>query len=52
MAIAEVSFVVGALVAELSVRETGALGTNLEPDTSLLTSLAKQQRARLTATSS
>ena len=52
VAIAEVSFVVGALVAELSVRETGALGTNLEPDTHLLTNLAKQQRARLTATSS
>ena len=52
LAVAEVSFVVGALVAELSVRETGALGTNLEPDTDLLTSLAKQQRARLTATSS
>ena len=38
--------------AELSVQQTGALGTNLQPDTDLLTSLAKQQRARLTATSS
>ena len=52
VAIAEVSFVVGALVAELSVQQTGALGTDLRPDTGLLTSLAKEQRARLTATSS
>ena len=52
VAVAEVSFVVGALVAELSVQQTGALGTDLRPDTDLLTSLAKEQRARLTATSS
>lgn len=51
VAVAEVSIVVGALVAELSVQQTGALGTNLQPDTGLLTSVAKQQRARLTATS-
>ncbi|MGY4765377.1 hypothetical protein ACXC9Q_00510 [Kribbella sp. CWNU-51] len=52
VAIAEVSFVAGALVAELSVQQTGALGTDLRPDTGLLTSLAREQRARLTATSS
>lgn len=52
VAIAQVSIVVGALVAELTIQENGALGTNLKPDTGLLTTLAKQQRARLTATSS
>ncbi|HET6988917.1 MAG TPA: hypothetical protein VFI00_19985 [Kribbella sp.] len=51
VAVAEVSLVVGALVAELSVQQNGALGTNLQPDTGLLTNLAKQQRVRLTATS-
>jgi hypothetical protein len=49
---AQVSMVVGTLVVELSIQENGALGTNLKPDTGLLTSLAKEQRARLTATSS
>jgi hypothetical protein len=52
VAVAQVSIVVGALVAELSVQENGALGTNLKPDTALLTTLAKQQRARLTSTKS
>lgn len=52
VATAEVSLVVGTLVAELSVRQTGALGTDLQPDTALLSTLAKQQRARLTPTSS
>jgi hypothetical protein len=51
-AVAEVSFVVGSLVAELSIRETGALGTNLRPDTTLVKALAQQQRARLTTSSS
>jgi hypothetical protein len=51
VAIAQVSMVVGTLVAELSVQENGALGSNLKPDTALLASLAKQQHARLTATS-
>jgi hypothetical protein len=50
-AVAEVSFVVGSLVAELSIRETGALGTNLRPDTTLVKALAQQQRARLTTSS-
>ena len=52
VAVAEVSFVVGPMVAELSVRQTGALGSDLKPDTALITALAKEQRARLTATSS
>ena len=52
VALAQVSLVVGTLVAELTVQENGALGTNLKPDTALLTTLAKEQRARLTATSS
>jgi|SRR6266540_1910777 hypothetical protein len=51
-AVAEASFVVGALVAELSVRQTGALGSNPQPDIALITALVKQQRARLTSTSS
>lgn len=52
VALAQVSIVVGAMVAELSVQENGAIGANLKPDTALLTTLAKQQRARLSATSS
>lgn len=51
-AVAQVSIAVGALVAELTVRQTGALGTNPRPDTALLTTLAAQQRSRLTAKSS
>ncbi|GAB2683852.1 hypothetical protein [Kribbella swartbergensis] len=51
-AVAEVSFVVGSLVAELTVRQTGALGTDLRPDTALLETLTRQQRARLTTGSS
>jgi len=51
-AVAEVSFVVGALVAELTIRQTGALGTDPRPDTALLKTLAAQQKARLTTRSS
>jgi hypothetical protein len=51
-AVAEASFVVGALVAEISVRQVGALGTDPQPDITLVTALAAQQRARLTSTSS
>jgi hypothetical protein len=51
-AVAEVSFVVGALVVELTLRQTGALGTDPRPDTALLKTLAAQQRARLTSRSS
>ena len=51
-AVAEASFVVGALVAELTIRQTGALGTNPRPDIALVAALARQQQARLTSTSS
>ncbi|MFG1814686.1 hypothetical protein ACGFIF_13035 [Kribbella sp. NPDC049174] len=51
-AVAEVSFVVGSLVAELTIRQTGALGTDPRPDTALLKTLATQQKARLTTRSS
>lgn len=47
-ATAEVSFVVGDLVAEISVRELGKSGSSLVPDTALVASLAKQQKDRLT----
>jgi hypothetical protein len=47
-ATAEVSFVVGNLVAEISVREVGRTGSNLVPDTAVVASLAKQQKDRLT----
>jgi hypothetical protein len=52
IAIAEASLTVGPIVAELTIRETAALGTTLTPDTALITALAKEQHARLTATSS
>ncbi len=52
VAVAEVSIVVGPMVAELSVRQTGAVGSDLKPDTALITALAKEQRVRLSATSS
>lgn len=51
-AVAEVSLAVGPMVVEISVREVGAVGSNLTPDTALVTALAKEQRTRLTATSS
>ncbi|MGZ0148447.1 hypothetical protein ACXJJ3_15350 [Kribbella sp. WER1] len=51
VATAEASLTVGALVVELTVRETAALGTTLTPDTGLVTTLAKDQRTRLTAAS-
>jgi hypothetical protein len=47
-ATAEVSFVVGDVVAEISVRELGQTGSNLIPDTAVVASLAKQQKDRLT----
>ncbi|MDX2972903.1 hypothetical protein [Kribbella solani] len=52
VAIAEASLTVGAIVAELTIRETAPLGTTLTPDTTLLTTLAKDQHTRLTTTSS
>jgi hypothetical protein len=47
-AIAEASFVVGALVTRISVRQTGDLTADLVPDTTLVASIAKRQRERLT----
>lgn len=47
-AVAQVSFVVGNVVAEITVRQTVQLGDNLVPDTGLVTKIAKQQRAQLT----
>jgi hypothetical protein len=47
-ATAEVSFVAGDLVADISVREVGESGSNLVPDAALVASLAKQQKDRLT----
>lgn len=50
-AVAEASFVVGSLVAELSVHGSAPLGTDVRPDTALITALAAQQQARLTSKS-
>jgi hypothetical protein len=52
VAVAEASIAVGPIVVELTVREASALGTELTPDTALITALAKEQHTRLTATSS
>ena len=51
-AIAEASFVVGSLVALLSVRQSAPLGTTVRPDTALISDLVVRQRARLTSSSS
>jgi hypothetical protein len=51
-AIAEASIVAGSLVALLTVRQSAPLGTTIRPDTALITTLAAQQRARLTTKSS
>jgi hypothetical protein len=50
VAIAEATLAIGPVVVELSIREAAALGTTLTPDTALITTLAKEQRTRLTAT--
>ncbi|TCC03769.1 hypothetical protein E0H45_32140 [Kribbella soli] len=52
VAIAEASLAVGPIVVELTVRETSALGSELTPDTTLITALAKEQHTRLPTTSS
>lgn len=49
VAVAEASLAIGPMVVELTVREAGAVGTNLTPDTAVITALAKEQSARLTA---
>ena len=52
IAVAEASLAVGPIVAKLTIRETGPLGANLTPDTTLITALTKAQHTRLTTTSS
>ncbi|MFF0344946.1 hypothetical protein [Kribbella sp. NPDC004875] len=52
VATAEASLTVGPLVVELSIREAAPLGTALTPDAPLITTLTKEQRTRLTTTSS
>ena len=47
-AVAQVSFVVGNVVAEITIRQTFQVGETLAPDTGLATKIAKQQRAQLT----
>ncbi|HZX07926.1 hypothetical protein [Kribbella sp.] len=49
VATAEASLAIGQMVVELTIREAAALGTTLTPDTALITTLAKDQRTRLTA---
>jgi len=51
-AVAEAIFVVGTLVAQLTVRQSAPLGTSVRPNTALITDLVARQRARLTSTSS
>ncbi|TDO44067.1 hypothetical protein EV643_11790 [Kribbella sp. VKM Ac-2527] len=50
-AVAEVSFVVGAMLVQIRVRQVGELETTLVPDTALARTLAKQQYTRLTSKS-
>ncbi|ADB30456.1 hypothetical protein Kfla_1354 [Kribbella flavida DSM 17836] len=50
-AVAEVSFVVGTLVARISVRETGPVSSDLTPDTTLAATVGRQQYARLSSKS-
>jgi len=46
-AVAESSFVVGSLVTEISVSQTGDLTADLAPDTALVAALTKQQKQSL-----
>jgi hypothetical protein len=48
-AVAQASFVAGTMLAQITVRQTGPIGSNLQPDTKLATILAQQQYKRLTA---
>jgi hypothetical protein len=50
-AVAEANFVVGTLVAEISVHQTGDVTADLTPDTALITTIAKQLKAQLSRTS-
>ncbi|TCN44063.1 hypothetical protein EV644_101802 [Kribbella orskensis] len=46
-AVAQTTFVVGTLVVDLTIRQTGSLQNTPIPDTALITTLAKQQKDRL-----
>jgi pyruvate/2-oxoglutarate dehydrogenase complex dihydrolipoamide acyltransferase (E2) component len=48
-AVAQASFVAGTMLAQITVRQTGPIGSTLRPDTKLATMLAQQQYKRLTA---
>jgi hypothetical protein len=50
-AVAQASFVTGSLLAQITVRQTGPITGNLQPDTTLATALAQQQFKRLTTKS-
>ncbi|MEV6282512.1 hypothetical protein [Kribbella sp. NPDC051770] len=50
-AVAQASFVTGNLLAQITVRQTGPITGNLQPDTTLVSTLAKQQYKRLTTKS-
>lgn len=50
-AVAEASLVVGGMVAEIKVSQTGPVENTPVPDTKLITTLVKQQRDRLTTKS-
>jgi hypothetical protein len=51
-AVAESSFVVGSLVTEISVTQSGDLTAGLKPDTALVAAISKQQKQSLTRKSS
>jgi len=51
-AVAEASLVGGSFVALLSVRQSGPFNATIRPDTALISTLAAQQRTRLTTQSS
>jgi hypothetical protein len=46
-AVAQTSFVVGTLVAELTIRESGTVQNAPTPDTALIATLTRQQKDRL-----
>ncbi|GAA1529387.1 hypothetical protein [Kribbella lupini] len=50
-AIAQAAFVTGNLLAQITVRQSGPITGNLQPDTKLATALAQQQYKRLTTKS-
>lgn len=50
-AVAQAAFVTGNLLAQITVRQTGPIAGNLQPDTTLAAMLAQQQYKRLTSKS-